>query len=321
MVRFILSVVLSFLFLDVSLHAATVSRTEIASDMIWLLETRSSLDELSSTGKIYQTLARNYLRELSNFTQKYQASLAVFGLRPTIDRTLEYRLHIQDYTLSCEIAALKIVLDTLGLRFSEKDIFSWIPIYNAPYSGWIWGDPDIEFVWYYTGGQNKKTGYGIYEKPLANFSKLYGYKTEILNQYSYSGSFDKRTHIKLLLKKLSLENTHVLLWWDWCTTPSQDDGIVQNGWKWIMDLFPLPARNHCDRKSQDRIFGWKTHSGKEVSWLSGEHAFVLLGYVWPLHAPTHIIVWDTYTWRHVYGYNEWMRKWWLVENRSLVIYE
>jgi hypothetical protein len=66
---------------------------------------------------------------------------------------------------------------------------------------------------------------------------------------------------------------------------------------------------------------WKTLTGKEVRALSGEHAFILLGYIWPRIRPTHIIVWDTDTGRHIYPMDEWMRKWWLLDYRALEIHE
>ncbi len=53
--------------------------------------------------------------------------------------------------------------------------------------------------------------------------------------------------------------------------------------------------------------------------LSGEHAFVLLGYIGSPSRPSHLIVWDTYTGRHIYPISEWMRKWSLIQYRSLII--
>jgi hypothetical protein len=87
----------------------------------------------------------------------------------------------------------------------------------------------------------------------------------------------------------------------------------------MMYLFPLPARNSCQVSSSKRLMKWITPAGKKIAWLSWEHAFVLLGYVWSIKKPTHIIVWDTYTGRHIYPYSEWMRKWSLLQYRSLII--
>jgi hypothetical protein len=64
---------------------------------------------------------------------------------------------------------------------------------------------------------------------------------------------------------------------------------------------------------------WTTPEGKVIDAISGEHAFILLGYIGSLEKPSHIIVFDTDTGRHIYPYSEWMRKWALMEYRSLLI--
>lgn len=319
--RIFFSIVFLFCIWFSWLHAAPViSQKEMARDLNSILLSRASIETTDKKIPKYIVISRKYLRDLDAFGQKYITPLWVFSLRPELDRTLSYHLRIQQYSLSCEIAALQIILGWLGVVVSEKDIFAGIPIFNFPYTAWgIWGDPDREFVWSYTGSQAKKTGYGIYEKPLAIYAKKYGFATEIINQYTYTGWLNPHKHLVKLLEKIEDKNTHVLLWWDWCTTLANEDGILKSWGKWIIPFFPLPARNTCKWKASDRIMNWKTPDGKQISGLAWEHAFILLGYVGSKSKPTHIIAWDTYTWRHIYSYGEWMRKWSLMQNRSLII--
>ena len=58
---------------------------------------------------------------------------------------------------------------------------------------------------------------------------------------------------------------------------------------------------------------------RTIKWLNGEHAFILLWYRWDINNPTHITVYDTLTWIHNYETSEWIRKWWQLNNRSVII--
>lgn len=300
--------------------ADTVSKTELARDLSGLLVSRANIESLSGTGNTYRAFSRRYLTDIDTFTRKYVTPFHIFALRPTVDRSLMYRLHIQQYALSCEIAALQIILTRLGIQITENDIISGIPQYAAIYaSGGIWWDPENEFVGFYTGSQAKQTGYGIYEKPIVEYIKPYRFKTQIINQNTYTGTMNPGQHLSMLLRSLDQKNTHIMLWWDWCTDPLYEDGVLSKWWKWIAEFFPLPGRNSCKNIAYNRSFQWKTHQWKIITGLSGEHAFVLLGYIGTTEKPSHIIVWDTYTGRHVYPYTEWMRKWSLMQFRSLTI--
>ena len=112
---------------------------------------------------------------------------------------------------------------------------------------------------------------------------------------------------------------HIIFWADWCTTPSLDDGLVDKVDIYIVRTFKISSRNLCERDSEARKMTWKTPENKTIEAISGEHAFVLLGYVGPKNDPSHIIVWDTDTGRHVYPILEWMRKWSLLDYRMLIV--
>ncbi len=322
MLRFFLALIIVGLSV-ISASAATpkISQKEMANDLKSLIVSRENIDQLVWTGLTYTAFTRRYLDDLDTFSQKYINSFQALTLRPTIDRSLGYHFHIQEYKLSCEISALQIVLSALKIGVTESDIITSLPYYPYIYaSGGIWWDPDNQFVGFYTGSQSKQTGYGIYESPLANYAKIYKLKTEIINQNTYSGTMNPWVHMKTLLGYLKQKNTHIILWWDWCTDPQYEDGVLSIWGKWMSALFPLPARNYCKNIAMNRILNWKTPEWKNIRGLSGEHAFILLGYIGTIDKPSHIIVWDTYTGRHIYTYSEWMRKWSLMEYRSLIIF-
>jgi hypothetical protein len=54
-------------------------------------------------------------------------------------------------------------------------------------------------------------------------------------------------------------------------------------------------------------------------WLAWEHAFYLLWYKWSVNNPSSIIVWDTMFWELEIPTSEWLRKWNLMQNRSIII--
>lgn len=253
-----------------------------------------------------------------NITQKHFLRLQnVWKLRPTYDISSEIYPKIQDYKLSCEIAALEIIFRYLGFVI-EEDIIIWkLPIYNVPYNtgSGIWGDPDKEFVGSLTGSQRGMTGYGVYAEPLREIATIYGFVWE-----AYEGIRSGMTEKYELTHKLQeLKKWHgIILWWDWCTLEEYDDGLILLGESWLR-FFPIAWKNTCNRDEKDRIMKWKTEDGKNIFWISGEHAFVLLGYVGTLENPSHIIVWDTDTGRHIYPTEEWIRKWRLLNYRSLII--
>ncbi len=106
----------------------------MAYDLSEILQNRSSIDSLTGTGHTYVAFTRKYFRDLDTFMDIYATPFQVFALRPTVDRSLSYRLRIQKYSLSCEIAALRIILNSLGIDRSEDDILSNIPQFPFAYS-------------------------------------------------------------------------------------------------------------------------------------------------------------------------------------------
>ncbi len=242
---------------------------------------------------------------------------SVWWIRPTLDITVAYDPYIQKYSLSCEIAAVRMVMQSLWTRRSEESIFNQIPKYPWPMRNGVWWDPDQEFVGYITGSQGWKTWFGIYEFPLLRYLKDEGF-TVSRNNNIIDPDMDAQTELTGLLEDLK-KWSRVILWWDWCTDREYEDGIFAKWGRHILTYFPLSGKNICTRTSVARVMRWVTPAWKEIRGLSWEHTFLLLWYTGTPENPTHIIVWDTYTGRHIYPTDEWMRKWKLLNYRYLQV--
>ena len=242
----------------------------------------------------------------------------IWNLRPTFDTTLLYRPYFQKYKLSCETAALSMILLSLGVMKSEDALIARLPFFPSPNIEWIWWDPDKEFVGSITGSQMGRTGYWVYAQPLIDMidGDFYTESFALTWWLLTDEKIAKDTLIDLFSKMKS--GARVMLWWDWCTDPGSEDGVFIQKNK-FMRFFPISWKNECKRSEEVRTYVWKTPEGKIISGISWEHAFVLLGYIGKQENITHIIVWDTDTGRHIYPIYEWMRKWKLLQYRALLI--
>lgn len=227
---------------------------------------------------------------------------------------------IQKRNLSCEISATSDIISHLNKN--EVDEFDLSEILTTdwnklPYinKDWlrIWWNPNKWFVWYIDNEPNWKEAwqhslnwYWVLEKPIIDIYKKYWFQTEFIKE-SDDFLYSKEKHLEKLNISL-LEWNMVQLWWDRCTTSNNhlSDNYCKN--------LNNPARNLIWYYEED----WKLIKHE---WLSWEHAFYLLWYKWDIKNPTDVIVWDTNTWEQVIPINEWYRKWWRMQNRSIIIYK
>lgn len=269
---------------------------------------KTLLDEIYKKRDIYTRYAKSLHRHLDIRN----------SFKPTLDVSSRYKLTLQKYKLSCEIAALRMIIEALSGKYvTEETLMREIPHYPGPYSNGIWWDPEKEFVWSYTGAQANATGYGVYGMPLARFLDRKWYDNEYRN-FHMEQWFQARDELSYALDSLEKWD-HILLWADWCTTPEFDDGIVEKIDLYIVRNFKISWRNECERDASNRKLTWTTPDNIVITGLSWEHAFLLLGYVGEKNNPSHVIVWDTDTGKHYYPVHEWMRKWNLLEYRMLVV--
>jgi Peptidase_C39 like family len=210
--RLILFLLICSIVFPVSAFAtAKASPLSMSRDMHQILVGQSQIIPDTLTG--VAMIRDKYLHDVSLFAKRYIGyPIQTILLTPTVDRSLVYRLMIQQYRLSCEIAALRILLDRLDIRVTESEIFAHIRQYPYVYSGGIWGDPDREFVGYYTGGQTRQTGYGVYQQPLADYAQALGLHTEIIDLDDHTGTLIPRTHMTRLLTLLDQKDSHIMLW-------------------------------------------------------------------------------------------------------------
>jgi hypothetical protein len=260
-------------------------------------------------------------------------------IRPNISFT-----RLQSKPLTCESSATADALSyLLWKNISEKSVFSLLPkssYYNKLPISWsgkiFWWNPNEGFVWYedffkqwkevVLPKQSKMTWYWVYEAPLsAMIQENFLLDTKIINESIYTQNFWEKEHLKEILKTIK-DGNMVILWADRCTDPIYDDGIKKSKWAIRENNLHLKynAKNTCEDFSASRKLFWYYEKDWEITQhrgLSGEHAFYLLWFSWTLEKPEKIRVWDTDTWYHEYPLIEWLRKWNMMDNRSLIIYK
>ena len=230
---------------------------------------------------------------------------------------------IQKRALSCEISvASDILARHTGRRISEdylvrkieKSEYRKLP--KIVDGKTVWGNPNEGFVWHIDrlntwekASQWNMTGYWVLEKPIQKLYESFGLKTKIITEKSHRPSFDENNHLTVLLENIEKWNS-VQLWWDYCTRPEYED---------------TEEKNTCKTLNNDRTLEWyyrdQNNNLKKHRWLAWEHAFFLLGYTWTRYNPQEIIVWDSQTGKHSYKKAEWMRKWKMMQYRSIIIYD
>jgi uncharacterized protein YvpB len=121
---------------------------------------------------------------ITNITLAIFISTFIYLLTPKpaealrlVKLTIPY--HKQEYTLSCEIAALKMALGGVSAHVSEAELITKLPFDRTPKRGGTWGDPYTAFVGN-INGRMMITGYGVYWEPIARLGLRYR-RTETLH--------------------------------------------------------------------------------------------------------------------------------------------
>lgn len=112
---------------------------------------------------------------------------------------LEVPAYLQKYTLSCEIASLRMALNFKGANVSEDDLIPIVGTDTTPHSGNIWGNPYNAFVGNIRGTQ-MVDGYGVYWGPIAKAALSYRNSKQFQNW-----------NIKDLTREISKGNP-VIIW-------------------------------------------------------------------------------------------------------------
>ncbi|MBI2103765.1 C39 family peptidase [Candidatus Woesebacteria bacterium] len=82
-------------------------------------------------------------------------------------------VYLQQHTLSCELASLKMTLAYKGIMKSEEELLSQVGVDTTAHVGNEWGNPYEQFVGNVDGKQ-MRDGYGVYWGPIERVAKLYG---------------------------------------------------------------------------------------------------------------------------------------------------
>ena len=106
--------------------------------------------------------------------QTLYAAQALLPFRKNPDVILKVPFHKQEHSLSCEIAALKMVLDYHDVSVTESELLRDLVFdTKEPRSKEnIWGDPDKGFVGD-IDGKIPNIGYGVYGNPIVDLALQY----------------------------------------------------------------------------------------------------------------------------------------------------
>jgi uncharacterized protein YvpB len=96
-------------------------------------------------------------------------TVLLFSLPAAASARLDIKYLHQQKELSCEAAALAMVLQYYGVSVDEAEVVRKMPFDLTVHRGDVWGDPDSGFVGD-IDGKMAETGYGIYWKPMARLA-------------------------------------------------------------------------------------------------------------------------------------------------------
>ncbi len=88
-------------------------------------------------------------------------------------------LYRQEHALTCEAAALRMALGSLGVEVTEGDILDRLARDPTPRQvqsdgSIVWGDPDVGFVGAFDG-TFAVDGYGVYDGPICDVAQSFGF--------------------------------------------------------------------------------------------------------------------------------------------------
>lgn len=199
----------------------------------------------------------------------------------TKETILTVPLYKQKYSLSCEVASLRMALAYKWVYVEEDDLIKDLvfatknPITKNLQTGeTVWGDPNLGFVGI-INGKMPVTGYGVYEKPILDLALKYR-KSAILLPAT----------LDTLVYELSRSNP-VVVW-----------GSLTEG----------------------KDISWKDYEGNFIKAVAGEHARVAIGFKGEISNPTHIVLIDPIYGKMEMTKERFLADWGLLENKGVVVY-
>lgn len=135
------------------------------SDLIINLEDKSVVEETTSNLVYDVSFPKKVVRPIVKNTE-------VKWLEVKSTTKLDVPAYLQKYTLSCEIASLRMALNFKGTNLSEDEIIPVVGTDPTPHRGNTWGNPNVAFVGNIRGTQ-MKDGYGVHWAPIAKAARNY----------------------------------------------------------------------------------------------------------------------------------------------------
>ncbi len=203
---------------------------------------------------------------------------------------LPITFHKQQYSLSCEVAALKTALAVHGVEVAEQTLIGQLPFDPTPKTAGIWGDPNKGFVGS-IAGRMLVTGYGVYWDPIATLGARYAV-TEVMRNGS----------AKLLAQTIAQGNP-VIIWgyygdgkaYSWRTPAGANIHAVDGEHTSVAYGFDGPANAPTRFYLMDPIQGAISKSTDELmsNWGSWGHMGVIVSSprTW-VRAPYDSTIWE-----------------------------
>ncbi len=278
------------------------------------IESESKKDEL------VEKVSNKLKQKKANLNLNSKSNKKIYPNELDISSKMKYK-RIQERSLSCELSAVSDIIsyfentkyeESYIIDLMDKDFYNKYPVKKGDKI--IWWNPNAWYVWFIDklpnwekATQTLMTWYWILERPINKLYKWFWYVTRVITNRDYNHNYSKKNHLREILE--AVNNGHMVqMRWDYCTDPRYEDTSL---------------KNTCINFGDDRKMTWYYKDGENLvkhEWMIGEHAFYLLWYKWGIDNPTHIIVWDTNTWKHAYNIKEWMRKRDRMQNRTVIIY-
>lgn len=235
-------------------------------------------ETLIFTPKTYLDFDTNYTLSISSGVESLSGSLlnsrysASFSTQEKSTK-LVVPFYLQQYTLSCEAAALRMTLAYRGVTATEDQLLQKIGFDPSGKRGGVWGNPYVGFVGNVKGKQ-MKNGYGVYWEPIARAA----------NYYRYAKSFENWT-IKQLTESIQ-KSTPVIAWISikgkpptvWLTPTGDRIKAVADEHTVVVTGFLGPPNNPSHIIANDPLIGevYLSRDSFEKKWSSLSNSGVLV---------------------------------------------
>lgn len=196
------------------------------------------------------------LLSISTVGTVFADTVNTVNLKMYKDIKLNAPIYKQQYSNSCEAAALRMALAFKGIMKSEIQILTKFG-YNPTSRDWvknIWDDPQKQYVGYVDVVGKMEGGYGVYGLPVVKAVESFGLKSEYATSTAITPTWIAQ----------AIDNKNPVLFWGYTS-------------------FKEPA------------YTWTTPEGATVKAFKGEHVRLILGFNGTIENPVGFYVHDSVT--------------------------